>query len=219
MPPADSLLPDLMARLTPARRRRLTAALDGRTRRVCVALEGLRQEHNFSAVMRSCDAFGVQDVHLLDADDQFAINREVALGAQKWLTIRRHESAAACLASLRSRGYRIVATSPHEPATPLPELDVSQPIALLLGNELHGLPPERLEQADERVAIPMAGLVESFNVSVAAAICLYDITRRVRLTAGWPLPEGDREILLGEWVRASIRNVEAIEEELRRRAE
>ena len=176
-------------------------------------LEGLRQSHNYSAVLRSCDAFGVQDVHLVDPDAQFEINADVSLGSDKWLSMHSHASLDGAIATLRSGGYRIVATSPHPPSTPLPDLDVSQPLVLVFGNELRGLSDAALALADERVAIPMHGLVESFNVSVAAALCLYDLTRRLRQAGRWQLDPDAREALLMAWVRRSITACGRVEEE------
>ena len=211
-------------RLTDARRERLQAVLSERTRAVTLVLEGMRQAHNASAVLRSCDVYGIQDVHIVDVDEQFEIKRDIALGTNKWLTLHYHESLADCVQSLREAGYRLVASSPHPPATPLSRLDLSQPVALLLGSELYGLSPAAEAAADERVTIPMRGFAESLNVSVAAAVMLHDLRGRLReqtLAGGpdWRLPADERSELFLRWTRASIPDCDAFETELERRGE
>ena len=216
-------LETLLPLLTPQRRDRFATALDQRTQHITVVLEGLRQTHNFSAVLRSCDAFGVQSVHVVDPFElfergRFHVSRNVAMGAQKWLRLHAHDSIQACVDTLRADGYRIVATAPAtetQPSTPLDKLDLGQPVALLMGNELEGLSDAALELAEERVAIPIAGFVESLNVSVAAAICLYDLTQRLRSGAtDWPLAPSARDRLLLDWTRLSVPNASAIESRL-----
>ena len=215
----DALLP----LLTPPRRERFAAVLSQRTQHLTVVLEGLRQTHNFSAVLRSCDAFGVQSVHVVDPFElfepgRFHVSRNVAMGAQKWLRLHAHETIESCVASLRGDGYRIAATAPatdSHPATPLAEFDLAQPVALLMGNELEGLSDAAIKLADERLAVPLAGFVESLNVSVAAAICLYDLTHRLRSgPIDWALAASARERLLLDWTRLSIPNAAAIESRL-----
>ena len=200
--------------LTPERQERFADVLDARTDRLTVVLEGLRQRHNYSAVLRSCEAFGVQTVHVVDPDGVFDISRNVAMGAHHWLRIEQSRELGPRLHMLKERGYQLVATTPHPPTTPLAEVDLSQPVALLLGNELNGLSDEAIAAAGVRMAIPTVGFVESLNVSVTAAVCLQSLTERLRATdaADWRLPPVARERLLLEWTRRSVRSAEPIEQ-------
>ena len=154
-----------------------------RTRFVTIVLENLFQPHNASAVMRSCDCFGIQDLHVIENGNEFAPNREIALGSTKWLNIYQYNekpnNTADCLQSLKDKGYKIVATSPAAEKS-VKDLSLDQPVALLLGTELTGLTDEAIGLADDLVRIPMYGFTESFNISVSAALLLNDMAQRIR---------------------------------------
>lgn len=190
----------------PERKRALFEQLLGeRTRWVTVVLEDVYQEYNASACLRSCDGFGVQDVHVVERRNTFEPDGQIALGSTQWLTLHRHDSTPDCLADLRERGYRIVATSPNEESRPLDELDVDAPLALLFGTEMRGLSETALAGADETVHIPMQGFTRSFNVSVSVALCLWHVTTRLRAsTLEWRLSPEDRAAVHREWIRAAI---------------
>lgn len=214
------LLEYLLTFLTARRRERFAQVLSKRTRRLTLVLEDVFQPHNISAVLRSCDAFGVQDVHVVESRNEYEPVSEVALGSEQWLSVRRYETTAACLGELRAGGYRIVATSPGPDSRPVEEVDVEQPLALWFGTEKEGLTDEVLASADELVRIPMYGFVESFNVSVAAALCLQAMTRRLRGSdVDWRLEDDERAPLLLDWCRRSIPNIEMIEQRFRRNRE
>ena len=205
----------LLSLLTPRRRERFEDVLAGRTRRVAVVLENVSQAHNFSAVLRSCDCFGVQDVYVADRDETFEVNREIALGADKWLTVHRFNGPDAldrCVAELKRKGYRVLVTSPHGRSEPVEAVGVSTPVALVFGTELDGVTEAAERLADGRVHIPMHGFTESLNVSVAVAVSLASLTRRVREGEAWALSDGEKADLRLEWCRRSITNVEAVEE-------
>ena len=207
----------LLSLLTPRRRERFEAVLSQRTRRVAVVLENVSQSHNFSAVLRSCDCFGVQDVYVADRDETFAVNREIALGADKWLTVHRFcgpDALSDCVAALKRSGYRVLVTSPHGRSTPVEEVSVTEPVALIFGTELDGVTDAAESLADGRVHIPMHGFTESLNVSVAVAVSLASLTRRVRESGGWGLSDEESADLRLEWCRRSITNVEAVEARL-----
>jgi tRNA (guanosine-2'-O-)-methyltransferase len=202
--------------LTPHRRRRFAEVLALRTRRLTVVLEDVYHAQNVSAVLRTCDAFGIQDIHVIDARNPYEVNADVSLGTDRWLTVRRYSDPETavhdCVARLRRAGYTLVATSPHGDSVPVHELDVTQPLALILGNEKVGLTAELAAQSDRRVHVPMYGFVESFNLSVAAALCLQTLSARLRQSdIDWRLTDAEREELLVRWTRLSIPAVEQIE--------
>lgn len=151
-----------------------------RTRHIAVVLEDVYQSHNASAVLRSCDCFGVQDVHVVEAHNAFNPAGDVAVGSSKWVDYYRHSSIQQAYSHLRKQGYRIVATLPHENDQMIGDLDISQPTALVFGTELTGLTQEAIDGADAYVKIPMYGFTESFNISVCAALSLFSLTERMR---------------------------------------
>lgn len=211
-----NLLEHLQEFLTPARRKRLEEVLAQRTRYLTVVLEDVFQPHNQSAVLRTVDAVGIQDVHVIETQSALDVARDVAVGCDRWLTIHRHsqtdDDTRDCLESLKEQGFRVLAASPHPPAVPLPDVSVTQQTALVIGHETTGVSDTALELADERVVIPMWGFVESFNLSVAAALCLYDL--RAKLDASglaWRLSADEAEELRLQWTRQSIPHVAAIE--------
>ena len=199
--------------ISEARWQRINEVLDKRIERLTVVLEDIYQPHNASAVLRSCDGFGIQDVHVIENNNEFDASSEVTIGADQWLSIHRYnkpktDNVSACFSSLKEKGYQIVATTPHENDHNLDELDISKPTALVFGTELDGVTEQVLELADIFVKIPMSGFSESFNISVSAAICLYDTSTRLRNSvprADWALSEERREELLLEWVKQSIK--------------
>lgn len=210
------LLAYLQTFLTPSRRSRFADVLNQRTRRITVVLEDMYGSHNIGAVLRTCDAFGVQDVHVIEDSHEFQMEPEIALGSQKWLTLHRYRETANprrdCVAALREAGYRLLAVTPHADAPPPEEVDVGQPCALLFGTERDGLTDELTGFADGEVRIPMCGFVESLNVSVAAALCLYPMLRRLRSGPDrWGLSASEQEVLLLDWVRQSVANCDAVE--------
>ncbi|MFP6765658.1 MAG: RNA methyltransferase [Planctomycetaceae bacterium] len=195
--------------LSEHKRELLPRLLLNRTRHITVVVEDIHKEHNASACLRSCDCFGIQDVHIVENYNEYTGNREVSLGAEKWLTLSRfnapdQDNTTRCLESLRERGYRIVMTSPHAPTCDLPGYDASQPTALLFGNEKNGVSDRGRELADDVMRIPMYGFSESFNISVAAAVALNHLVYQMRQQkVAWQLSEVERDEILLAWVRAS----------------
>lgn len=151
-----------------------------RTRHICVVLEDIFQSHNASAVLRSCDCFGVQDVHVIENHNHYNPNPEVAMGSNKWVDYYKRPSILQTYDDLHAKGYKIIATLPHENDTMLPDLDISQPTALVFGTELTGLTQDAINHADGYVKIPMYGFTESFNISVCAALSLFYLTEKMR---------------------------------------
>lgn len=206
--------------LTPHRRQRFAEVLDQRTRRVTVVLEDIYHAQNVSAVLRTCDAFGVQDVHIIDARNPYEVNVDVSLGADRWLSLHRDSDPATavadCVHRLRKSGYRLIATSPRDDGISIDDLDVSEPLAVIFGNEKVGVTPELFAHADQLVHIPMYGFVESFNLSVAAALCLRTLTAKLRQSeVDWRLTADEREELLVRWTRLSVPYVDQVERRFR----
>ncbi len=214
----EELIEHLLQFVTPKRRGRMERIIEERTSHVRVVLEDIFQPHNASAVMRSCECFGIQHLHVIENRFAYTLNREVTMGSTKWIHLHRHRSpetdnTAACLEELRSNGYRIVATSLDPSSVPLHELDLQQKLSLWFGTEEDGLTKTVLEQADEHVHIPMLGFTQSFNISVSAALCLYDIRNRMRdreIPAG--LDPSERREVYRLWLRSSVKNCEILEQ-------
>ena len=199
--------------LTINRQERFLDILQHRTRHFTIAVEDVYQLHNTSAVMRSCEVFGVQDLHVIEERFGKRIDKEIAMGAEKWVDIHRYQNNASCIANLREQGYRIVATSPHLEADYLADFDITQPAAIFFGTEKTGLSEDILQQADAFIKIPMVGFTESLNISVSAAIVIQDITERLRKSnINWQL--SDDEILQKriDWSRKSIKDIDFVTE-------
>ena len=163
---------------------RFNEVIKNRTRHITIVLEDIYQPHNASAVLRSCECFGVQDVHVIENKNQYNVNPDVALGSSKWLSIYKYgkteNNTALCVNSLKEKGYKIIAATPHKNDVLINELPLDNKVALMFGTEVRGLTPEAMDMADGYVKIPMHGFTESFNISVSAAICLYELTERLR---------------------------------------
>lgn len=205
------LLEYLEGYLTPQRRERFLEVLSRRTRYLTVALEDVYQMHNASAVIRSCDVFGIQEAHLIEGRFGRRLDKRIAMGAQQWVDIHRYENNMACLEALRAKGYRIVATVPREESCPLEDFRLTSPVALLFGTEKEGLSPEVLANADEAIHIPMHGFTESLNISVAAAIILRHLSGQLhRSDLPWRLSEQEILAKRFDWACKSIRSVDEI---------
>jgi tRNA (guanosine-2'-O-)-methyltransferase len=208
----EKVLGHLFSFLSDHKKQKMEQVLDWRTRHVTVVLEDMFQPHNASAVLRSCDILGVQDLHVVESRNPFVLMSGVAMGASKWLDMHRYKEIQTCIQKLKWDGYRIVATVPGDNATPLPDLDISTKLALFFGSEYSGLSQVMIDEADERLVIPMFGFTESFNVSVSVAICLQNIMARLHDSQiKWRLTESERQHLLLQWVRKAVRNAQALE--------
>lgn len=189
-----------------------------RTRHITVVLEDVYQSQNLSAVIRTCECLGVQDVHIIENVSSYGVNKRVLKGAHKWMTLLRYrhgeDRTLECFRALRQKEYRIVTASPEGSGTPVDLLDISSRVALVFGNELHGLSPEARQYCDEQVKIPMYGFTESFNVSVSAALCVFALIDKIRKSGlGFQITEGERDELRLQWYRKIIRRSEIIERE------
>ncbi len=185
--------------------------IQSRTRHLTIALENIFQSQNASAVLRSCECMGIQDVHVIENTYKFESHPDIALGADKWLNLFHYDTpdannTATAIKSLRQKGYKIVATTPHKNDFSLEKLPIDHKLALFFGTELTGLSEEVIEQADYFMQIPMFGFTESYNISVSVALSMYELTKRIRQsTVNWQLSEEEREDILLGWFKRSIR--------------
>ena len=213
------LLHYLETYLTENRRQRFETVLSNRTRHFTVAIEDVYQLHNTSAVIRSCDVFGIQDAHIVEEINTKRIDREIALGAQKWVDVHRYNTVQGCLDNLRAKGYRIVATSPHLDNADLSDFDITEKSCFFFGRETTGLSKQVLDEADCFVKIPMVGFTESLNISVSAAIILYEVTTKLRCSdISWQLTEEERIDKRFDWIKKTIKNYNAIVERYKDRS-
>lgn len=197
---------------TEARWDKICEVLSLRTNHITVVLEDLHKPHNANAVLRSCDGFGVQDVHIIENKTEFDTSATVSIGAHQWLSLHRYnepgkDNVEICFDELKAQGYRVLATTPHENDSNLADVDITEKTALVFGTERHGVTDRVKELADGFVKIPMSGFSESFNISVSAAICLYDLTTRLRNTdsLNWGLESETQEILKHKWLLNTIK--------------
>lgn len=203
----SGLIEFLESFLTPKRKALFEKVVKSRTNHFTVATEDVYQLHNTSAVMRSCDVFGIQNIHVIEERNLKRIDREIAMGAQKWVSLNRHKSSKDCVEDLRGKGYQIVATTPYGTSENLSNFDISKPSAIFFGTEKHGLSPEVMENADTFLKIPMVGFTESLNISVSAAIILQYITQELRGSKiNWELTENEKNAVKFEWLRKSFKN-------------
>lgn len=192
--------------------------LDYRTRHMKVVLENIYQPQNASAVVRTCDIYGVQDLHAIENGNEFDLNPQVVMGSSKWVDVHHHNSeednTRKALLELKSQGYKIVATSPHAKGHTIHDLPIDQKFALCFGTELTGLSDTALELADDFVTIPMFGFTESFNISVSAAICMSHLATRLHNSdIDWQLTNEEREQLLLEWSVKTVVRGDAIRDD------
>lgn len=214
------LVEHLSEYVTPERLSLFDRVLEHRTRYITVILEDIYQPHNASAVLRSMDCFGIQDAHIIENSNEYRVNPDVALGASKWLNLIKYNQAEYntmdAINYLKSKNYRIVATTPHKKEVELPDFRMEEgKIALLFGTEMHGLSRNALDMADEFLRIPMYGFTESFNISVSAAIILYQLKEKLKSsTIDWKLPEAEQLYIKLEWLKRSIKSSDLIIEKI-----
>lgn len=213
----EALLEYLEGFISTERSRRFQQVLLARTRYITVAMEDVFQLHNASAVLRSCEVFGVQDLHVVEARFSRRVDSKIAMGAQQWVDIHRYTDSAECMHALRKKGYRIVATTPSTDSCSLEELELSQASAIFFGTEKEGLSQDILQGADTRLHIPMNGFTESLNISASAAIILYRLTADLRKSdVPWQLSEAEILEKRIDWTKKSIKSVDSILKRLRK---
>lgn len=191
---------------TESRVARIEEVLARRQTDLTLVLANIHDPHNVSAILRSCDAFGVLGVHLYYTDEVFpALGKKSSASAKKWVETSRHADAGELVDGLKNQGRQVLGAAFDETARPVHEIDFTRPTAVILGNEHRGVDPELDERVDGRIFIPMQGMVKSFNVSVAAALILYEAWRQrdaAGMYAGGPkMDERRYRELVEEWCR------------------
>jgi len=199
------------------KRERIEEVLTQRTRHLTVVLEDIYQSQNASAVIRSCECIGIQDVHVIEQKNSYKVNRDVLRGAGKWISLHRYKTAGSaqdCFSTLREMGYKIIGAAPETIYSTIQEIDINHKLAIVFGTELEGLSDYALKNVDGMVRIPMSGFTESFNLSVSAALVTFNLLTKVKTELqNWELTEREKLELRLEWYKKSIKNAVKLETE------
>jgi tRNA (guanosine-2'-O-)-methyltransferase len=193
--------------------------LDMRTRYLTIVLEDIYQPQNASAVIRTCDCFGIQDLYIIENKNKYKTNPDVTLGSAKWVNTLKFKKRNAnntldCITDLKSKGYKIIATSPHENDVNLDDLSLDTKTALFMGNEKEGISDEVIKHADGFMKIPMSGFTESLNISVSAAICIHHLVQKLwNSPINWKLTEQEKEEIKLKWIKKIIKKAELFEKD------
>jgi tRNA (guanosine-2'-O-)-methyltransferase len=198
------------------KRSRIEEVLNYRTRHLTVVLEDIYQPQNASAIVRTCDIFGVQDLHIIENKNYYELNPEVVKGSSKWVNMNQYNSTrnntAQCLEQLKKKKYKILATSPSPESLSINDISLDHKTALVFGTEHTGVSDIVKEYADEMVTIPMFGFTESFNVSVSAALCLNSLITNMHASdADWRLSEEEKVATRLDWYRKIVVNADMYE--------
>jgi len=203
--------------ITERRKNLFHEVVNQRTRYITVVLEDIYQAQNASAVLRTCDCFGIQDVHIIENNNLYDVNPDVALGSDKWLNLYKYNelenNTEFAIKKLKKSGYRIIATTPHKDTVNVEDFNLSKgKTALMFGTELKGLSKEALDLADEYLKIPMFGFTESFNISVSAAIILHHLTLMLKSDKkiDWMLSDNEKSLILLQWLKNTIKDPDAL---------
>ena len=207
----QELLTYLEGFLTEQRKVRFLQVLEQRTKFLTVAIEDVFQMHNASAVIRSCEAFGIQEAHVIEGKYGNQLDSEIAMGAEKWVDVHRYQTTQDCIDHLKKEGYSVVATTPHTNDKFLEDFQLEGKTALFFGTERNGLSQEVLEQADAFLKIPMNGFTESLNISVAAAIMLQMLSSQLRKgNFQWQLSEEEKVAKRLDWAKKTIKSIDDV---------
>ena len=195
------------------RLKRYNEVLSKRTRFITAAIEDVYHLHNTSAVIRSCDAFGIQDIHVIEERNRRKIDREIALGSQQWVNTHRYHSTEDCIDSLKESGYEIVATMPHDKGSILSDFVIKQRSCFFFGSEKKGLTDTVINKADKFVHIPMVGFTQSLNISVSAAILIQYFSSQIRSSnLNWQLSEIEKNEIKLNWIKHQLKDFPLIKE-------
>lgn len=204
--------------ITDNRKVTIEKVLEQRTRYMTLVLEDIYQSHNASAVVRTCECMGIQDLHIVEMNSKYNVNKKVLMGSNKWMDLIRYKekgknNTAECYAKLKADGYRIVVTEPSAGIS-IDELSIDSKVAIVMGNELKGITKFALDNADEVVRIPMFGFTESMNISVSAALCIRSLVTRIRNSEhNWQLSDQEKAEMRLDWYRKSVRKPAVMEAE------
>lgn len=204
----------LLSLITPNKQHKIIQNIRLRTRHITLVLEDIFQPHNASAILRTVECQGIQDLYLVEHRNTFNPTGGIAKGSSYWLDLHRYKKIDDCIKDLKRNGYRIIATTPHAQACTISELPLTQKCALIFGTEHVGLSTYALNHADEYVTIPMYGFTESYNVSVSVALCLYELNKRLRQSdIAWQLSQEEQLDVQLQWLRRLISGISRIEQE------
>lgn len=192
-----------------------------RTRYLSLVLEDVFQENNASAVIRTCDCFGIQDIHAIENHNKYVLQKKIALGAGRWVDLHRYidsiSSSEACITALKKKGYALAATSPHVDAYTPDTVPIDKPLAVIFGSEFHGLSDYILDNVDYQIGIPMHGFTESFNLSVSAALTVQSIRKRLEASKiNWRLSKEEETALKIEWCVKILNGGKGLENSFRK---
>lgn len=211
----DALIKEFSKHVTESRRDLIEKVIKDRTRYVTLVLEDIYQAHNAAAVVRSCDGFGIQDIHVIENRNKLIMeNSSVSKGADKWLNFSYYNNpnknnTEACIQSLKEKGYRIAATALGKKATTIEQVPIDKPLAVMIGTEKDGLTETACNLADCFIEIPMYGFTQSYNLSVCAALTLHGLTNRLRSSdINWQLSDDAKREVLLTWFQRCINHWE-----------
>ena len=205
------LLEYLESFISEERKERFLEVLEERTKFITVAIEDIFQMHNTSAVIRSCEIFGIQEAHVIEGRNKAGLDKGIAMGAEKWVNVHHYNTSNDCIQNLRNQGYKIIATTPHTRTCLLDDFEINEKVALFFGTERDGLSKEAMDQADGFLKIPMLGFTESFNISVSAAIILQNLSNKLRKSnLDWHLTESEKLERRLDWTKKTIKSIDAI---------
>lgn len=204
--------------ITEKRMQRFEEVLRNRTRHLTIVLEDIYQAQNASAVVRTCECLGIQYVHIIEQNNVYTLNKDVVVGASKWIRVHKHKknenNTRTCYERLRAQGYRIFATTPNKNGYTPEDLPIDQKVAIVLGNEAEGLTNTAITEADGCIQIPMYGFTESYNISVAASIIAYQLVQRLHQSSvQWQLDEEEKNEIRLRWMKKVIKRVDLLETE------
>lgn len=204
--PTADLIRVLSRQVTPERWEKIQNVVNDRVSPMSVVIENIFDRGNASAVMRSMEAFGFYKIHMIEINEKFKESQRVTKGAEKWLEIAKWKSTQSCIETLKAQGHKIYVTHLDKNALPVEEIPVSEPFALCFGNEKDGASPELIEMADETVFIPMRGFVQSFNISVAAAVACYSLLTKLKAAPAPLITEEEKARLTAFYLTQSVEN-------------
>lgn len=189
--------------------------VNNRTNFVTIILEDIYHEHNISACLRSADCFGIQNVNIIEQKHSFKDNKEISMGASKWININRYEKTISAIEKLKKEGYKIVLTSPHSSEKTIFDNSlIKDKVAILFGSEVNGCSNDAKKLADEFISIPMYGFTESYNISVAVALTLQQLTNQIRKSKlNWQLCQNEKNEIVEDWLKKSIKSSEMLEKQ------
>jgi len=186
--------------------------IEKRTQFLSIVLEDIYQPQNASAVLRTADCLGIQDVHIIEHRNSYKVNPDVALGANKWLNLSSYNNAKECINQLKKNGYKIASTALHENSISLNDFKPKTKTALVFGTESTGISDEVKDMTDVFIKIPMHGFTESYNISVAAAISMFQLVNKLNKLPDWPMKDEEKTNTVLKWVRKSVKNATLLEE-------